>query len=56
MPSAPTMPHQGGASYVYRSPSFAPSMPQASAGHAPAVHSGGSSHGGQGHGGGGHSR
>jgi hypothetical protein len=53
MPSAPTMaPHQGGASYVYRSPS----MPQASSGHAPAAHQGGSSHGGQSHGGGGHSR
>ena len=60
MPSAP---RQGGASYVYRSPSYAPSMPQASmarpsmpqasAGHAPSAHQGGGSHGGQGHGGGG---
>jgi hypothetical protein len=68
MPSGPSaaMPHQGGASYVYRSPSFAPSipqasmarpsMPQSSAGHAPSAHTGGSAHGGGGHGGGGHGR
>jgi uncharacterized protein DUF3300 len=54
MPSAPPSmgaPRQGGASYVYRSPSM--SMPQSSAGHAPVGHQGGAAHGSQGHGGGG---
>ncbi len=53
MPSSPAtraMPHEGGASYAYRSPSM--SMPRT--GHAPAAHPGGAAHGAQGHGGGGH--
>jgi hypothetical protein len=65
MPSAPAtapraaIPHEGGASYVYRSPSMPqasmarPSMPQGGAGRAPAGHEGGAAHGAQGHGGGG---
>jgi len=62
-PAAMSAPRQGGASYAYRSPSFSPSMPQASmarpsmppasGGHAYSSHQGGATHGAQGHGGGG---